>query len=206
MPIPALIGIGLSLLPKLPELWGGIAGLFGKKVPDTIKDAGKLAGEVSDMIRKGEISPDIQVQLEMKIMEYKERIQELLIEEKKIDLESKRIEYDEIQSKNDLEIAAYKSGDEYVARTRPMILRKLFGLVCLYSIYAPLCVIAAYTIGLPTAAIVSFTEMIYWIGGFLFGTFGTSYLGYSAARSLDKRNPNIKNGNGFLGTFMNKVV
>ena len=206
MPLPVLVGIGLSLLPKLPELWNTIAGMFGKKVPSSIEEAGKLAGDVLDSIKKGEISPEVQAQLEIRIMEHKERIQELLIEEKKVDLESKRIEYDEVNAQKELEIAAYKTGDEYVARTRPMILRKMFGFVCMYSVYAPLCVIAAYTVGIPAAALTAFIEMLYWIGGFLFSTFGTAYLGYSAARTIDKRNPSLKNGNGFLSTLVNTAT
>jgi len=48
--------------------------------------------------------------------------------------------------------------------------------------------------------------MIKWIGGWLFGTFATAYLGYTGARSLDKKDPSIKNKNNLVGTAMKYIL
>lgn len=76
-----LVIAGLSLLPKLPELWGAIAGLFGKKVPDTVEAAGKLAGEIMEGIEKGQVSTAEQMQLKSMLYAHEERIIELQNEE-----------------------------------------------------------------------------------------------------------------------------
>jgi len=36
-----LVVAGLSLLPKIPDMWNSIAGLFGRKIPETVEQATK---------------------------------------------------------------------------------------------------------------------------------------------------------------------
>lgn len=71
-----LLLAGLSLLPKLPEIWGAVAGLFGKGVPDTVEAAGKLAGEVVGMLENGQATPEQQIQLKTLMYTHEERILE----------------------------------------------------------------------------------------------------------------------------------
>ena len=82
-----LILAGLSLLPKVPEIWGTVAGLFGKKVPDSVETAANLANDVFNAFKKDEVSPEVQVKLEQVMNQHKEKIAEIALEEK-------RIEYD----------------------------------------------------------------------------------------------------------------
>jgi len=191
MPIP-LILTGLSLLPKLPAIWKGVAGLFGKKVPAGIEEAGKLAGEVIGALKKGEVSPEVQVELEKIMKDHEQEMAKIALEEHKLVAEG-------LIASQQVEIEAYKSHDEYVRRTRPMILRKLFYACIGYTFFAPAVVIIGSVAGVEAAILTLTIGMIKWIGGWLFSTFGAAYLGYAGARSLDKRNPELKNEDNFLG-------
>jgi len=197
-----LLLAGLSLLPKIPAIWASVAGLFGKKVPDSIEAAGKLAEELTAVVTSGNISPEAKVELEKIMASHEEEMAKIALEEKRLALEGTKLEYKDVQGVRDLEIAAYQTGDEYIARTRPKLLRDMWTAIRIFIFYVPLCVIAGHTIGLSASVLLAFIGVVEWIGGWLFGTFGAAYLGYSAARSVDKKNPNFKNGGGIL----NKVV
>lgn len=188
-----LVIAGLSLLPKIPEMWDTIAGLFGKSVPKSITEATKLVTDITTAFKKGEVPPEIQIALEKEMNRHEEKIQEMLLEEKKL-------EFSNVHDMIELEKTQSQSEDEYVRRTRPMILRKLFVSCIGYAFYAPLVVIASGHLD-PTIT-VTVVGMVEWIGGWLFGTFATAYLGYAASRTVDKKNPKYKNGNGVL----NKTV
>jgi len=190
-----LVLAGLSLLPKIPEMWGAVAGLFGKNVPKSITEATKLATNVLDSFTKNEIPPAIQLSLEKEVNRHKEKIQEFALEEVKLT-------YQNVHDMVELEKESYKTDDEYVRRTRPMILRKLFISCVGYSFYAPLVIIALSQGGIAEGTIIVLIDMVKYIGGWLFGTFSASYLGYAASRSVDKRNPGFKEGNG----IMNKIT
>ena len=212
MAAPLLVA-GLSLLPKIPDMWNAVAGLFGKKVPKSVEEAGKLAGEVINSFKKGELSPEAQIELEKEVNRHIERIKELALEEKELALKDKELDFkgEELivrnqESMNELEMEAYKSTDEFVRRTRPKMLRDFFKLVVGYVLYAPLALIAAKSVGFDAALLNTFTAMLEWIGGWVFGTFSAAYLGYTGARMVDKVNPNFKNGNGFLNKLVNKIV
>jgi len=194
MPIPLLM-TGLSLLPKIPSIWGAIAGLFGKKVPDSIETAGKLAGDVINSLKAGEVSPEVQVEMEKIMNEHKEEMA-------KITLEEHRLVAEGLAGSQQVEVESYKSEDEYVRRTRPMLLRKLFYSCIIYAFFAPSAVIAAAVLGIEAAILATIIGMVEWIGGWLFSTFGAAYLGYTGARSLDKRKPELKENNNLLGKAM----
>ena len=194
MPIP-LIMAGLSLLPKIPSMWEGIAGLFGKKVPGSIQEAGKLAGDVINAFKAGEISPEIQVEMEKIMNEHEQEMARIALEEHKLVAEG-------LAGSQKVEIESYKAHDEYVRRTRPMILRRFFYTCIGYVFFAPGIVVTAAALGVEAALLVTIIGMIEWIGGWLFGTFATAYLGYAGARSLDKRSPDLKNNNNLLGSAM----
>jgi len=198
MPIPLLL-TGLSLLPKIPSIWGAIAGLFGKKVPDSVEAAGKLAGDVMNSFKAGEISPEVQLEMEKIMNDHKEEMA-------KITLEEHRLVAEGIAGTQQVEIESYKSVDQYVRRTRPMLLRKLFYACIVYAFFVPVVVIVADVVGVEIAMATLLIGLLEWIGGWLFGTFGTAYLGYTGARSLDKKDPSIKNKNNLVGTAMKYIL
>lgn len=189
-----LLLAGLSLLPKLPELWNGVASIFGSKVPDSVEAATKLAGQVVTSLAGEKVSPEAQKALQELMNSHEERIMELELEEKKLHFQN-------MANITDLEKESYKSEDEYVRRTRPMILRKMFYLAGAYSIFTPYCLLMTISLGGHTVS-PEIIGVLQWIGGCIWGTFSTAYLGYSAARSVDKKAPNFKNGGGIL----NKAV
>jgi len=198
MPIPLLM-TGLSLLPKLPSIWEGIAGLFGKNVPDSIEAAGKLAGDVMNSFKAGEISPEVQVEMEKIMNAHKEEMAKVALEEHRLIAEG-------LAGSQRVEIESYKSDDQYVRRTRPMLLRKLFYSCIIYAFFAPTAVIIAAALGVEAALLTIVVGIVEWIGGWLFGTFGGAYLGYTGARSLDKYNPDLKNNTNLVGTTMKYML
>ena len=198
MAAPLLLA-GLSLLPKIPDMWKSVAGIFGKKVPESIEEAGELAGSVIDMFNEGKLSPEAKIELEKITNTHKETMAQLALEEKELD-------YKDLSDVRDLEKVAYQSGDEYVARTRPKILRELFRAVVIYCFYAPLCIIAATQAGIPPTTTIEIIALVKWVGGWLFGTFGTAYLGYAGARTIDKRNPAFKDSTGLINKATNFIL
>lgn len=69
-----LITAGMAVLPKLPALWGTVAGWFGKETPKSIEKAGELAGTVMDMLKKGEIPPEMQATMAAELNRHEEAI------------------------------------------------------------------------------------------------------------------------------------
>lgn len=198
MPIP-LIMAGLSLLPKLPEIWSKVAGLFGKKTPSSITEAGKLAGDVMTALKADTVPPEISTKLEEMMNQHKEKMAEIALEEH-------RLAFENAAGMQNLEIESYKSGDEYVRRTRPMILRRLFYGCLGYAFFAPVMIIVATLAGVETALLTIVMGMVKYMGGWLLGVFASAYLGYAGARTLDKRSPSLKNENNLLGSITNFMV
>jgi len=174
-----LVLAGLSLLPKIPAIWGGIAGMFGKKVPAGVAEATDLASDVMNAFKKGEVPPEVQLEMEKLFKQHEKEMAELALEEKKLD-------YTDLAGVRELEMAAYKSEDTFVRQTRPKILRDMFKLVCAYALYAPLCLVAFSYTGLDLGIVIPMVKEIFvWLSG----TFSLAYLGYAGARSIDKKNP-----------------
>lgn len=179
MAIP-LILTGLSLLPKIPEIWSTVAGLFGKKVPDSIETAANLANDVFSAFKKDEVSPEVQVKLEQLMNQYKEKIAEIALEEK-------RIEYDLMKGSQEVEKEAYKSTDQFVRRTRPKILRDLFKLCAGYTLFAPLVIVALSYTDIDATIMITTVNFLKYIGYSIFGAFTLNYGGYTAGRSFEKK-------------------
>lgn len=201
-----LIMAGLSLLPKIPAMWDAVAGLFGKKVPKSVEGAGNLASEVMDAFRKGRLSPEAQIKLKELILQHEAEMAKLAFEEKKLEFEKEKLLHEDLSDVRDLEKESYKSEDQYVRRTRPMILRRLFGICTIYVFLAPAGVILGHEAGLDAETLKATVSMLEWCAGWLFGTFSTAYLGYAAARTVDKKNPEFKNGNGMLNKMVNMTL
>jgi hypothetical protein len=201
-----LVAAGLSLIPKIPEIWSSVASLFGKETPEVVKDAAKLRDDIMNDISMGKVSPEQMTKLKELMYEHKERMAEIALEERELDYKEKKLDYDDMEGVRDLEIEAYKSDDQFVKRTRPMILRRLFTICAAYVFFAPLCLVAMSVGGVQAALVTSIIGMVEWIGGWLFGTFSTAYLGYAAARTVDKRHPELKEKGNMLGKTLNKAL
>lgn len=79
----SLITAGVGLLTKLPDLWDGVASIFGKEAPQSVKDAGKLAGEVGSLLAKKETTPEQEAQLMALMLPHQERILEMTLDAEK---------------------------------------------------------------------------------------------------------------------------
>lgn len=109
-----LIMAGLSLLPKIPKMWGAIAGLFGKKAPKSIQDAGELASIIMDDLTKDKIPPEIRVKLEEIVMSHEKEMAEIALKE--------------VALQRDVVVAEI-TGDSWLQRNwRPMLMC-LFGVI-----------------------------------------------------------------------------
>ena len=179
--LSTILGLGLSLLPKIPQAWNTVASIVGKAVPNSVSEAASLASEVITAVKEDKVTPEQKKALEEELNKHEEKIMELVM--------------GEMNSIRDLEKAAYKSNDKYVARTRPMILRRLFYITAGFCIFAPVSVLIGARVGVDMNP---FIEMIKCIAEYLFYVFGTAYIGYGAMRTRDKSNV-IKNGSGKNG-------
>jgi len=195
---PSII-IGLSLLPKIPSMWEKVAKLFKKDVPTLIQEAEELSKNIKNSYIKGEISKEDEYQLERIILEYR---QEIL----RINLEEQKLLYQDIQGIRDLEIESYKSNNIYISQTRPKILRGLFASCVIYSFFIPILIMICFLLKIDIEILNSLIELIRWIGGFLFSTFISGYLGYTAARSMDKKNNNNNNNNNNIDKIIKNIL
>ncbi len=80
-----MIAAGVGLLKELPEIWDGVAGIFGCETPETVQKAGALAKSVSNLLAKGEVTPEQEAKLQGLLLAHKERIEELKIRELEIE-------------------------------------------------------------------------------------------------------------------------
>jgi len=204
--VAPLLLAGLSLLPKIPDMWAAVAGLFGKSIPKGVKEAGDLAGEVMDSLTKGQMSPEAQIKLKEIILQHEKEMAQLAFEEKKLVFEENRIIHEDLNDVRDLEKEAYKSDDSYISRTRPLILRGLFIICAFYIFTAPAVILTANIAGVDAVTLESVTSMMEWCASWLFGTFGTAYLGYAAVRTIDKGHPQFKEESGILNTIVKMGV
>lgn len=195
-----LIAAALPLLPKIPSLARAVAGIFGKKVPDTVEATAKFAGEVMDMMDNGRISPEQKIMLETAIMDHKEDIMRIQNDRLEIVRQAKK---DNLDTTVQLMGQGAASQDVYVSRTRPLILRRLFYACVLYSGLVT-CLVA----WLSNRAAMSpeMLAMAKWIGAWMFGTFSTAFVGYTTARTIDKKNPELKNQTNMIGKMLKSAI
>jgi len=180
--LSALLGLGLSVLPKIPQAWDAVANIVGKAVPSSVSEAASMAGEVISAVKEGKIPPEQKKKLEEEFNKHEEKIMELAISE--------------MDSIRKLEIEAYKSGDQYIARTRPMILRRLFYATIGFAFSMPIFILVGTYVGVNMSV---FSPMVSSIFEYMSYLFGTAFVGYAAMRTRDKANALRKNGNGSNG-------
>lgn len=182
IPVLGLIGAGLSVLPKIPEIWSTVAGLFGKQVPKGIEEAGKLAGDILGQFEKGQIPVEKQMELKSLLYAHEEKIIQFKLDEKRLDYEHEETAWSTYRQ---LEAEDARSSNQFRTETRPRILRDMFKLTAAYVLFAPLALLAARGLGFDVTEMMG---LLKWMGGFLFSTFASAYLGYTAVRSIwDKK-------------------
>jgi hypothetical protein len=173
MPLP-LIALAISLASKFaPSLIGKLtksdkAEQVAEKV---IGFAKAVTGQDNpeDAVKTIEANPELALQFQRDLHDY--------------ELELAKLEYADAAGGREVIKTALLSDDPIVRRARPMMMILLGKTCVVYAFYAPLAVVAAQSVGIDTIA---FMTMIKWIGGFLFGSFSTSFTGYTVARSVDK--------------------
>ena len=190
----------LPLVPKIPSLVNSVFSIFGKKPPKLLSDVETVVSSIVDDVAQNKITPEQKADLEKALMAHEKELLELSLKERELEQKG-------IANAFDLEKAAYKSGDEFIARTRPTILRRLFTLCSVYVIFAPLLVlIGSLTVGASTlvssSTMAILIPMLEHISSWIFGVFASAFLGYSALRTVDKKKPNLKNGEGLISNVM----
>jgi len=198
-----LLTAGLSLLPQLPKMWGAVAGIFGKKVPESVESAGKLAGEVMGLVQDGRATPEQTVMLEARIMEHKETILKIQNEQAEIARQSRK---DQMSTTVQLMGQGLSSQDTYVARTRPKILRDLFAACVIYSLVCTILIAIMAVLKVPKGTLDTIISLMQWFGAAEWGTFTTAFVGYTTARSVDKRSPELKDKNNMIGKLLKTAL
>jgi hypothetical protein len=205
---------GLSLLPEVPKLWDAVAGLFGKKTPKTVADAGKLAGEVLGAFKKGEVPPEVSAQLEERMLEHKEVIMQK-------QNERMQIQNDLLKAQMSTQVQLWanetQSNDQYVRRTRPKILRQMWQFCCWYALVVTAAV--AFALFFPATEVKTLVDgtvvevpvartltdlitVMKYFGTAIFSTFTLGFLGYTTARTIDKKNGGSQKTGGVADTLV----
>jgi len=198
-----LLMAGLSVLPEIPKLWGAVAGIFGKKVPESVESAAGLAGDVMGLVQGGQVTPEQSILLETRIMEHKETILQKQNERAEIERKARA---DEIGATVQLMGQGLTSQDAYVARTRPKILRDLFATCAIYSLACTILIVIMAIMKVPKATLDVIISLMQWFGAAAWGTFTTAFVGYTTARSIDKRNPETKEQKNMIGKLVKAVL
>lgn len=164
---------GLGLASDLAEAVGGET---GKK----IADGARMVAEGLDEAGKQPVTPDMQLKFQEAAARHEERMEELGLERDRVDLE-------DAQGGRDLAKAEIVSEDQYVRRTRPMLLR-WYGIGTFWLVAAS--VALAFLCGLTkavdkdTAAFI--VDVLKWAVPSLSGTFLLMYSAYTGKRTTEK--------------------
>jgi hypothetical protein len=187
LPVAPLIGLGISLIPKIPAMWDAIAKLFGAKVPETVVQAGQLAETVLGAVTGGQVKPEQMAELQKIIMSHEEEMAKIALEERKVDVQETQIKYDLMKGAQNVEIESYKSDDSYVRQTRPLILRKLFYLLGGYVVFAPILIVLMYYLKMGDGAVAAVSDMLGQSFMYLSGIFAVAFTGYTIVRGQEKK-------------------
>lgn len=74
-----LVTAGVGLLSALPELWDGVAKIFGKQTPQGVKAAGGLAREMGSLLAGNAATAEQRERLAALMLPHQERIAELTL-------------------------------------------------------------------------------------------------------------------------------
>lgn len=183
----------LPLLAQIPAAISGIASIFGWD------EAEDVAAKVDQVVRGVLPAPT---------SEQTEKLAQLAAANKP---ELERLLNERLKNEQDFFVAmdkrsgdynktALQSGDEYVRRTRPKILRDLFKVIAAQALLYPGAVVAlAYLVDTTVLklAMTMFQEIFLYTSGI----FTVGFTGYSALRTVDKQNGSggEKGGAGLMG-------
>lgn len=180
MPVLPLILAGLSLLPKIPAAWGAIAGLFGAKVPESVEQAGALAETILGGVKAGNVSPEAMAAMEVEFNRHKEAMARIALEEKQMEMSG-------ILGAQKVEIASYQSEDEYVKRTRPLILRRMFYLMAGYLMSLPWVMVILRVFNVESSETLLVMQGLKDAFLYICATFSIAYTGYNVVRGQEKK-------------------
>ena len=176
------LGLILGAAKMVPKAWDMIAGLFGKKAPKTVIEAGKLIDEVETGISTGKVSPEQQVELKRMLLA-DEQVRD------QVELERLRLVYQDQAGGRDVVMAALASSDPVVRQARPKMMVRLGKAGIIYTMAMPVMVALLSLTSIKPATLAVVVDLVWYLGLTLWGTFTTSFTGYTVARSADKRIP-----------------
>lgn len=174
------LGLILGAAKMVPKAWGAIAGLFGKKAPETVTQAGELIDGIQGELRAGKIPAEQQVELKRLLLE-NEQVK------MRYDYEREKLVYDDQAGGRDVIKIESSSVDPLVRQARPKMMMRAGNAGIAYTFVMP-CIVALCAIAnVKEATLVVIIELMIWLGGLIWGAFMTSFTGYTVARSADKR-------------------
>jgi len=145
----SLVTAGIGVLSALPDLWDGVAKIFGKETPSSVQAAGDLARQAGRLLAGGQATPEQQARLAALLLPHQERITELtLAAERDFDAQ--------LTARHQADMAS----DSWLSKNcRPLVLLSLaasvilaqfwggFGAAATEGRYAALTDLAAYVFG-----------------------------------------------------------
>jgi len=190
IPGGGVIATGLDLAESVADAIGGEAG-------SKIAEGAKILQEGLESANSQSLPPEVQERIQEAAMQHQERMAELGIE-------SQRIELEDTQGGRDLAKTEIESEDEYVRRTRPMLLR-VFGIGSLVLVAAIVAVgtAAAFLADLSQTQASFLIEVYQWALTGILGAFFMMFRAYVGARSNEK----IAESTGSMPlTFMDRLL
>ncbi|MGE4297542.1 MAG: hypothetical protein AB7E47_05880 [Desulfovibrionaceae bacterium] len=179
----SLWGVGKSLLKLVPgvgnivsglELAGNVAAVVGGDTGSKIQQGVQLVTEGLRGVEQQPLTPDQRLALEQRKLEHDERMEELGLAD--------------TQGGRDLAKAEIASEDQYVRRTRPMLLR-VYGIGSLVLVFA--CVAAVLLVLLLCATLTAaegeiLVQVVTWACASVSGVFLMMYRAYVGKRTAEK--------------------
>jgi len=174
------LGLILGAAKFVPKAWEAVAGLFGKKAPETVTQAGELIDGIQSELQAGKIPAEQQVELKRLLLE-NEQVK------MRYDFEREKLAYDDQAGGREVIKIESSSTDPIVRQARPKMMMRAGNAGIAYTFVMP-CVLAACAIAnVKETTLAIIIELMIWLGSLIWGAFMTSFTGYTVARSADKR-------------------
>jgi hypothetical protein len=174
------LGLMLGAAKMVPKAWEMIAGLFGKKAPETVLQAGELIDGIETEIQAGKVSPEQQIELKRMLFENDQV-------KARYEFEREKLRYDDQAGGREVIKTALMSSDPVVRQARPKMMMRLGNGAILYTFVMPIFVGICAVAGAKEKLLGIIVQIVLYLGLALWGAFTTSFTGYTLARSADKR-------------------
>lgn len=162
------------------ELASGIAEAVGGDTGKKIADGARMVVEGLDEAGRQPVTPDMQLKLNEAADRHAERMAEIGLARERVDLA-------DTEGGRDLAKAEIASGDEYVRRTRPMLLRWYGkGTFLLVAAAVALAFLSALTRAVDKEEAAFIVDVLKWALPSLSGTFLLMYRAYAGKRTEEK--------------------